>query len=547
MATGQEVPEGKVDILLGRVALERGLINGDQLREALAEQAAGVARGRKRPRRLGVILVEKHYLTDHQLLALLSEQESRLVSQNLGHQRDKLVGFLLIEKGMAERAHVLECLRIQGEAIEELESSVPRLKDLLVVKGYAKAGDIEKALLMQSWTILVCRTCLRQSTVAEFRPGEAYLCPKCKGPLETHGPMETLKGVRAPLPAPPAEAAAPPRREAEIPTVLARSAAARPPAAKEPAPAGVELPGLQEPPLETVGKYPILREVGRGAMGMVYEALDTGLNRKVALKLMLPERYQDPEEAAIEEGHFIREAQLIAKLPKHVNIVSVYAAGILDGKRYIAMEYVDGIPLSDWRKKGSVSIRLQVRVLRDVALAVHHAHEHGVIHRDLKPLNILVDSRNHACVTDFGLAKRLGAEKTASLTSTSGSIEGTPAYMSPEQARGFKKIDGRTDVYSLGVMLYETLAGRPPFQGSTPMDTLMKVVNEEVVPPSRKVRAVAAMPGGKALEAICLRAMAKPPRDRHPTAKAFADDLTTWLSGRWDPRGTSPIRRLHRP
>jgi tRNA A-37 threonylcarbamoyl transferase component Bud32 len=524
MGISHQVPEGKVDVLLGKVVQERGLVTPEQVAEALAEQAAGVARGRRRPRRLGVILVEKHFLTDRQLMPLLAELESLILSRDLGHQRDKLVGFLLIEKKLAVPHQVLECLRIQGEAIEENRKEIPRLKDLLVEKGYASGAAVDQAMLLQSWTILLCRTCMRQTTVAEFRPGDAFVCPRCKNVLESHGPVETLKGVRAPEP--PAEK--------EVPTVVTPPEPEEEPEPEpepEPEEEG-ELPRAERLPFKSIGKYSITREIGRGAMGVVYEGLDPQLQRKVAVKLMLPQRYQDAEEASIEEARFVREAQMIAKLPKHAGIVGVYAAGVHEGRSFIAMEYVDGAPLSVWRKRGSISIRLQIRVLRDVAVAVDHAHRHGVIHRDLKPLNILVDARNQASVTDFGLARRIDREGISTLTSM-GMVEGTPLYMSPEQARGIRKIDGRTDVYSIGVMLYEVLTGRPPFRGDTPMDTMLQVVNEPVVPPSERARKVAALPGYRMLEGICLKTLAKRPRDRHLTAKALADDLTRWLTGRW--------------
>src|SRR5262249_50846185 len=154
------------------------------------------------------------------------------------------------------------------------------------------------------------------------------------------------------------------------------------------------------------------------------------------------------------------EAQLSANLPKHPNIVTVYEAGLLDNRHFIAMECIDGKPLSWWRRKSSASIRQQVRLLRDVALAVHHAHENGILHCDLKPQNVMVDEKKRPFVTDFGLARRPGRDPGAQLED--GMTAGTPAYMSPEQAQGLLQLDRRTDVYSLGVMLYEIVTGRIP-------------------------------------------------------------------------------------
>jgi hypothetical protein len=194
------------------------------------------------------------------------------------------------------------------------------------------------------------------------------------------------------------------------------------------------------------------------------------------------------------------------------------------------MEYVDGQPMDKWLKNGSLSIGRSTTLLRDVALAVHHAHGHGLIHRDLKPANILVDANHQPHVMDFGLAKIVGQNLKSSYTE-GGFAVGTPAYMSPEQVRGVQSVDHRTDVYSLGVMLYEILTGRLPFNGSTPMEVMQKSTKDEVVPPS-KITSVQINPVHfKTLEAICLKAMSRDARDRHPTAKAFAADLSRWLMG----------------
>jgi serine/threonine protein kinase len=279
-----------------------------------------------------------------------------------------------------------------------------------------------------------------------------------------------------------------------------------------------------------IGKYRIVREAGRGAMAKVYEALDSELQRKVALKVLLPNPNAQVEETGMEEERFLREARLAAALPKHRNIVGVYDAGVVDGRRYLAMEFVDGVPMDKWCRKGSITIGRPTALLRDVALAVHHAHENGVIHRDLKPANILVDQDNQPHVMDFGLAKMVGQSLKASYTE-GGLAVGTPAYMSPEQASGVKSVDRRTDIYAMGVMLYEILTGKLPFSGASPMEVMIKTSKDPVVPPS-KITSIQINPiHFKTLEGVCLKALAKDPADRYDTAEQFAEDLSRWLKG----------------
>jgi eukaryotic-like serine/threonine-protein kinase len=279
-----------------------------------------------------------------------------------------------------------------------------------------------------------------------------------------------------------------------------------------------------------VGKYRIVKELGRGGMGVVYEAEDVQLHRRVALKMLLGSLHADPQETALEEERFIRESRLSANLPKHPHLVGVYEAGTESGRHFIAMEFVDGRQFSDWRRGGSITIRQQIIVLREVAMAVDHAHRHGVIHRDLKPQNILVDSKNVPHVTDFGLAKRASRQATLSLTA-SGLVMGTPAYMAPEQAEGKKDVDRRADIWALGVMLYEILTGRLPFAGQTPIEILMKTVKDPVPPPSSFFPRGSHATLDQTIEDICLKALAKDPKDRYTGAKAFAEDLTRWLKG----------------
>jgi tetratricopeptide (TPR) repeat protein len=289
----------------------------------------------------------------------------------------------------------------------------------------------------------------------------------------------------------------------------------------------------------SLGKYLLTRSLGRGAVGAVFAAIDTSLDRKVALKLLLSSLDPAAGTDAREEKRFIKEAQLAANIPRHPHIVSVYEAGELEGKRFIAMELASGRQMDAWRKSSPApALRLQVRVLRDVALAVHHAHEEGVIHRDLKPQNILVDERNEPHVTDFGLALERRVEDRSAVSAV-GAVMGTPAYMSPEQAQGRTDLDRRTDIYALGVMLYEALSGRVPFRGRTPIETIMMTANDPVPPPSQAAGAAV----DPALEAICLRALAKDARRRIPTARKLADDLSRWLKGPTTIRASAPVRR----
>lgn len=276
-----------------------------------------------------------------------------------------------------------------------------------------------------------------------------------------------------------------------------------------------------------LGKYALLKEIGRGSWGIVYEALDTSLGRNVALKLMRLDVNPDLPGAAEQEERFVREAMLAASIPKHPHLVTVYEAGVLEGKRFIAMELIQGYAMPVWQKMGTNLLR-QVALLKDVALAVDHAHEHGVLHRDLKPTNILVDAKNEPHIGDFGTAKGL---QSKARTSSSDVVMGTPGYISPEQVYGSKEVDRRADVYSLGVMLYEILTGHRPFEGRSAVETLTKALEAPLRPPSSVVPKGAPLTIDRTIEQVCLKALARKPRDRYPTARALAEDLNRWLTG----------------
>jgi serine/threonine-protein kinase len=256
------------------------------------------------------------------------------------------------------------------------------------------------------------------------------------------------------------------------------------------------------------GRYRLLGRLGSGGMADGWCAEDSLLNRRVALKFLHPRFAQD--EQFVER--FRREASAAAGL-QHPNVVGVFDRGIVDGAHYIAMEYVEGASLKDLIERG-LSVPEAVEIVRQVLAGVKYAHEHGIVHRDLKPQNVLVDSEGRARVTDFGIA-RAGASE---ITQT-GSVLGTAQYLSPEQAQGLP-VTAASDIYSVGVMLYEALTGRVPFDADSPVTVALKQVSERPRPPSELNPAVS-----RALDGVVLRALAKDPANRFASAEDFLQAL----------------------
>jgi serine/threonine protein kinase len=325
-----------------------------------------------------------------------------------------------------------------------------------------------------------------------------------------------------------------------------------------------ELPAVTEEGLHVPG-YRIIDELGRGGMGVVYRAKHLALKRTVALKFILTGSKASPRHQA----RFRHEAELIARL-RHPNIVQIYDIGEVEGQMFLALEYAEGGSLRERLHGRPVEPRAAVQIIEPVARAVQHAHRQGVIHRDIKPANILLaiagDSVSHdnaplpqrrpraggegstfigflasaqneprlppellppltACtpkLTDFGLAQLLGGD---AIGQKPGTAAGTPFYMSPEQAGG-GEIGPATDVWALGVNLYELLTGRPPFHAAGAMETLRMVMDSDPVPPSKL------QPGiPRALDTICLKCLQKDPARRYSGARELAQDLRRFLSG----------------
>jgi tetratricopeptide (TPR) repeat protein/predicted Ser/Thr protein kinase len=475
MIPGNGVSEA-YDTIVGKVCLERGWVTREQLVECLRECGSKTDAADGEPSdprsRLSDMLVSRGLVREDQMSALREEVTKILASSDsytVVRKGDASLGQLLVKAGQARKEHIIEALSIQQHAAAKT-GPVPRLGEILLQKGYVTFAALEEALGSQKVkTPLHCPACNAAYQVIEYVPTKRYLCKKCTGPL-----------------VPPGQAAP------DTPEDVVEAS---------------------KDPKSLVGKYVVVSELGRGGMGAVYKAWDQGLKRYVALKVLMGTGSKE------EIARFRREAQTAAAL-RHPNIVGIYEVTTSGDKHVIAMEFIDGRSLASERIPALKAAELLVKV----ALAVEYAHSRGIIHRDIKPQNVMIDREGKPFVMDFGLAKSLAGHSQLTMA---GTVVGTPSYMAPEQAEGrIKEVDKQSDVYSLGAVLYECLTGRPPFKGATPVETMRRVVNDNVTPPSQLAPAVP-----KDLETIVLKALEKDKHGRYPSARAFADDLDKFCAG----------------
>ena len=389
-------------------------------------------------------------------------------------QEESLFGKIAVEEGFLSQNQLETAAReSQGKGLTEVlisrgflnDSQVQIIRDIQRIHMAEVSAPAESGgMLRQDRFMLPCSGCDTYYLIQGYPEGTKFVCRKCQKVLVVRRVAESETSARSPAP-------------------------------------------------RAIGPYDLLGEVGRGSMSVVYKARNRETGAVVALKVLKETDTSNPQYLR----RFQQEARAAARL-SHPGIVPVLDSGEQDGVYYIAMAAVEGVTLDRALSTNRLTLRQFVEALEQVALAVHHAHEQGIVHRDLKPANIILDAGGRPHVTDFGLAKMEHLEKAA--THGGGTI-GTPWYMSPEQVIGdVKGTDPRSDIYALGVMLYEALTGKVPFPGSSVVQVYLGVLNGTVTPPSQINPRTP-----RDLEAICIKALNRDKALRQASALDFAREL----------------------
>ncbi|MBI3270396.1 MAG: tetratricopeptide repeat protein [Planctomycetes bacterium] len=587
------------DELLGRLAVECGFLTEAQLRLACAERdrppstTSAIAAPPPAARRLADVLPRRGLVSAPVLDFLGRLARCEPVERGLyvrQRHADAVLARELVSRGLLTPEQANDCLVAQ---LSDAATPYLPLPEVLVRRDLLAPDDLGLALPAHSTRILLCKGCRSQNTFFAYPIPVPHRCRACDAPLDTppvaeatdtvqistqfresprlpvapepalHLPIpsrpdlpepEGAEAGRRPGPAPalsdsartlPPSAALAPEAVAAAAAAAAAAVAPRRGATEPPQPsidapphptfaAAPRRPAAPEPSLPAgrpFGKYVLTGELGRGGMGVVYRAYQTDLRREVALKAL-----SAPASDEHEVKRFYNEARLAARLV-HPNIVPIYDVGIHEGTHFFTMELIEGPTLLERLGPSRLPVPELLAVLRDVANGVQYAHDQGIVHRDLKPQNILLDASGKPRITDFGLARELRSKDRMTVT---GTIMGTPSYMSPEQANGDREAVGpKSDVYSLGAILYHGLAGRAPHEGDSLVETVYKVIDREPDP----VRKHNPKAPGDAVT-ICMKALEKEPARRYPSASALADDLRRYLEG--EPIQARPTGSVYR-
>ncbi len=453
------------------------------------------------------------------------------------------LGDILLRMGAITRADLDRALARQ--ASQKREGQFRKLGDILIELGLVGTEEIRKALADQGRTILQCAKCSTLYNVDMYADGELYLCQRCHEPLVFPMSLDKAQvedwvrssGKKGNLPAPPEPAAA------------AVAVAVKPPprsdllghAAEVGSQRRKESSGPARYPKALFGPFEILGEISRGGMGIIYKAHHTKLDRTVAVKVLLHGSKSDAE--SIER--FKLEARAVSRL-RHPNIIGIHTIGEIDGIHYFSMDFIEGRTLDRMIDSETITPRQACEIFCQICDAMTYAHSKNVLHRDLKPQNILVDSSNNPMVVDFGIAKLL--DQTGKNLTQENEILGSPAYLAPEYVSGkVPKFTESCDVYGAGACLYYTLVGRTPHEASNTVQLLREVAFNEPTPIRRVDRGI-----DRDLADIVMTAVAREPENRYKSFSAFEHDLRSFLEGgevvassgalaRWWRRARKPI------